>query len=75
MKLELGDPVAEGVAGQSKANSGEGDVPEGDNVLKGVADRLAKSKGESGTDRPGETKSYLDGEMDLPGLDVPDREE
>ena len=60
---------------QIGGGSGEGDVPEGDDVLKGVANRLAKSKGESGTDRPGETKSHLDGDMDLPGLDVPDREE
>jgi len=60
---------------QIGGGSGEGDVPEGDDVLKGVVDHLAKSRGSGGGDGPGKTKSYLDAEMDLPGLDVPDREE
>ena len=62
--------------GKKGRSSREGEAAqEADNVLKGLVDRLSKSKEESGGHEAGRERSYLDQEMDVPGLDVPERDE
>jgi len=55
---------------------GEGETAgEGDEVLKGVVDRLCKGKRGSTEQDTGKAASHLDQEIDVPGLDVPERDE
>ena len=58
-----------------KSSGKEEDVPEGDDVLKGLVDRLAKKKEDSGRNKAERSRPYLDQEMDVPGLDVPERDD
>ena len=58
-----------------KSSGKEEDVPEGDDVLKGLVDRLAKKKEDSGGNKAERSRPYLDQKMDVPGLDVPERDD
>lgn len=63
---------------EKKGNGSEGgeDAGEEENeIVKGLVERIAKTRGGSGENKTGKTASYLDEELDLPGLDVPEREE
>jgi hypothetical protein len=60
---------------EGKSSAKEEDVPEGDDVLKGLVERLAGKKEESGGDNAERSRPYPDQEIDLPGLDVPPRDE
>jgi hypothetical protein len=64
-----------GGEGDGKSNGKEEDVPEGDDVLRGLAERLAKKEEDSGGQDAERSRPYLDQEMDLPGLDVPERDD
>lgn len=44
-------------------------------MLKGLVDRLRRGKVSEGGEKPAEGRPYPEGEIDVPGLDVPEREE
>lgn len=44
-------------------------------IVKGLVDRIAKNRKCSGEEEADEARPYLDEDLDLPGLDVPECEE
>jgi len=56
-------------------DKGEGETEADDEIVKGLVDRLAREKGAAGEGASGEARLYRDDEVDLPGMDVPEREE
>jgi len=58
-----------------KEDKGEGETEADDEIVKGLVDRLARDKGAAGEGVSGEARPCRDDEVDLPGLDVPERKE
>jgi len=60
---------------QRKEDKGDGGSSADDEIAKGLVDRLARDKGAAGESTSGEARPYRDDGLDLPGLDVPERDE
>lgn len=56
-------------------NAGGAVEGEADGLLKGLVDRLRGGTVSEGGEKPAGGRPYPEGEIDVPGLDVPEREE
>lgn len=55
--------------------AGGGEQSEADGLVSGLIDRLRRSRDVRGEGGVGQGGPYPDGAIDVPGLDVPEREE
>ena len=75
------DQVQGGVSGDRNGRErhagegeGEGEVSPRDEIAQGVMKRILKGDQRVGEEKPAAAQSLPDGELDVPGLDVPERE-
>jgi hypothetical protein len=61
-------------AGQREGERTRGDTSTQDEIARGVAKRILKRDQPAGEEKPAGAQPLQNGELDVPGLDVPERE-